>query len=140
MAGMNISGVDQAIETIINMEQSTIEEVKPLIREAAVVAKRKSAELAPTVTRANGKTYKPKLPRAIRRRSTEGGMTHTIDINGAKAPHGYMVNAQANENVKTPWRKGNRLRMGRQGGFIEAGGDAAEEFLNDKMGPSSDVY
>jgi hypothetical protein len=71
-------------------------------------------------------------------------MTHTVDINTAKAPHGYQVNALKNADVKTPWRKGNRIRMGKEGGFIESGGDAAEDFIRDNadkfMGTGKNDY
>ena len=70
---IKIDGVEQVAETIINMEKASVSEVKPLIKEAAAVAKKKSTELAPTVIRKDKKTYKPKLPRAIRRRQSDQG-------------------------------------------------------------------
>ena len=129
----SVEGVESTIESILKVEDISVTRVKDLLRKAAAQAKKTSSELAPTVTRQNKKTYKPRLPRSIRRRSSDQGMTHTIDINTAKAPHGYQINAVENADVKTPWRRENRIRMGKEGGFIEKGGDKAEQFLSENL-------
>ena len=129
----HVEGVEETIETILKVENVSVNRVRNLLRKAATVAKKTSSNLAPTVLKQGSKTFKPRLPRAIRRRSSDQGMTHTVDINTGKAPHGYTVNAIENEDLKTDWRKENRRKLGKEGGFIEKGGDAAEEFLKEEL-------
>lgn len=128
-----ITGIEGALVGITNVGNKTIEEVKPLIKDAAQVAKKKSAELAPTVLEAKGKRFKPNLPRAMRRRQSDGGLTQTIDINQAKAPHGYLINSLDTNEMTSKWRIENRKKLGRQGHFIEAGAEEADDFLKNSL-------